>query len=176
MLKVCCSKVCFYRKYGFCTVWNTLTQISVLPFCFIHTVKKKTGHILFYFDQWPLTYQNICQCIAHLQPFRDSIVGKKSFLEHVLPCCKILNFEPSHDKTIKMACASTQSDQSFAVHMKKALVLSYPLSASKDLIRPGGCPGWSESSLGTHAILLILLWGGSFYLSWLLWNDWLDHI
>ena len=24
-----------------------------------------------------------------------------------------------------------------------------------------GCPGWSESSLGTHAILLVLSWGGS---------------
>ena len=28
----------------------------------------------------------------------------------------------------------------------------------KTLIRPGGCPGWSEASLGTHAILL-LSWG-----------------
>ena len=26
------------------------------------------------------------------------------------------------------------------------------------LIRLGGCPGWSESSLGTHAILLVLSW------------------
>ena len=29
------------------------------------------------------------------------------------------------------------------------------------LIRLGGCPGWSESSLGAHAILLVLSWGGS---------------
>ena len=31
----------------------------------------------------------------------------------------------------------------------------------KILIRLGGCPGWSEFSLGAHAILLVLSWGGS---------------
>ena len=31
----------------------------------------------------------------------------------------------------------------------------------KTLIRLGGCPGWSEFSLGAHAILLVLSWGGS---------------
>ena len=51
----------------------------------------------------------------------------------------------------------------FAVRMKKAWILSYPLSTGKTLIRLGGCPGWSESSLGALAILLVLSWGGSFY-------------
>ena len=32
----------------------------------------------------------------------------------------------------------------------------------KTLIRLGRCPGWSESSLGAHAILLVLSWGGSY--------------
>ena len=44
----------------------------------------------------------------------------------------------------------------FAVRIKKASVLSYPLSAQRRL--------WSdlfESSLGAHAILLVLSWGGS---------------
>ena len=50
----------------------------------------------------------------------------------------------------------------FAVRMKKDWVLSYPLSAQRRLIRLGGCPGWSESSLGAHAILFVLSWGGSF--------------
>ena len=35
----------------------------------------------------------------------------------------------------------------FAVHMKKAWVLSYPLSAQQIM---GGCPGWSVSSLGAQ--------------------------
>ena len=34
----------------------------------------------------------------------------------------------------------------FAVRMKKAWVLSFPLSAQRRLIRLGGCPDWSESS------------------------------
>ena len=38
----------------------------------------------------------------------------------------------------------------FAVRMKKAWVLSYPLSAQRRLIRLGGCQGWSESSLGAQ--------------------------
>ena len=38
--------------------------------------------------------------------------------------------------------------------MKKHWVLSYPLSALRRLFRLGGCPGWSESSLGTKVILL----------------------
>ena len=44
----------------------------------------------------------------------------------------------------------------FAVRMKKHWVLSYPLSARRRLIRLGGYPGWSESSLGAHVILLVL--------------------
>ena len=50
----------------------------------------------------------------------------------------------------------------FAVRMKKAWVLSYPMSAERRLIRLGRCPGWSESLLGAHTILLVLLWGSLF--------------
>ena len=39
------------------------------------------------------------------------------------------------------------------------------LGTAKTLIRLGRCPGWSESSLGTMAILLVLSWGGSFHVS-----------
>ena len=50
--------------------------------------------------------------------------------------------EPSHDKTSKMTCAQLRTRSAwhppslikvFAVHMKKALVLSYPLSAQRRL-------------------------------------------
>ena len=40
----------------------------------------------------------------------------------------------------------------FAVRMKKAWVLSYPLSAQRRLIRLGRCPCWSESSLGAQSL------------------------
>ena len=79
--------------------------------------------------------------------------------------------EPPHYKTNKMACAPIEnSDQPghphslhrvFAVGMKKAWVLSYPLSAQRRLNRLGGCLGWSKSSLGAHATLLVLSRGGS---------------
>ena len=62
----------------------------------------------------------------------------------------INTFEPPHDKTNKMACApSEDSDQPehlpslirvFAVRMKKAYVLSYPLSASEDSDQTGRIP------------------------------------
>ena len=35
---------------------------------------------------------------------------------------------------------------------------------AKTLSRLGRCPGWSESSLGAHAILLVSSWGGSIIL------------
>ena len=80
--------------------------------------------------------------------------------------------ESPYDKTNKMACApSEDSDQPehlpslirvFAVCMKKAWVLSYPLSAQRRLWSDWvDAQGWSESLLGAHAILLVLSWGGS---------------
>ena len=55
-----------------------------------------------------------------------------------------------------MACApSEDSDQNLRCPHGKAWVLSYPLSAQR------GCPGWSESSLGTQVILLVLSCTGS---------------
>ena len=88
--------------------------------------------------------------------------------------CPIKLLEPQHDKTNKMTCApSEDSDQSghppslirvFTVRMKKSWVFSYPLSAQWRLIRLGGCPDWSESSLGAQVILLVLSWCDTFFL------------
>ena len=79
--------------------------------------------------------------------------------------------QPQHDKTNKRTCApSEDSDQPghppslirvFAVRMKKPWVLRNPLSAEQRLIRLRGCPGWSESSLGAHATLLVFSCYGS---------------
>ena len=77
----------------------------------------------------------------------------------------------SNDKSKKLSCVpSESSDQPghpswlirvFAVRMQIAWVLCYPLFANQILIRLGGSPGWSESSLGAHAVLFPLSWGGS---------------
>ena len=50
---------------------------------------------------------------------------------------------------------------------RKLWPLATHWAQAKTLIRLGGCPGWSESSLGAHAISFVLSWGGSyFYIIW----------
>ena len=89
-------------------------------------------------------------------------------LEYCIWICLKEN-EPLHDKTNEMTCAPSEDAPSlikvFTVHMKKGWVLSYPLSAKGRLIKLGGCPGWSESSLGAQVILLVLSCCGSNTLS-----------
>ena len=85
-----------------------------------------------------------------------------------------LIFEPPHDKTNKITCVPSEDlDQPgrrpsrirvFTVHMRKHWALNYLLCAQWRLIRLGRCPGWSESSLGAHAILLVLSCCGSYFL------------
>ena len=60
--------------------------------------------------------------------------------------------------------ASTHSDQSLCCPHEETLgpLNSYPVSAQRGLIRLGGCPGWSESSLGAQVILLVLSCAGSY--------------
>ena len=61
---------------------------------------------------------------------------------------------------LRSAWASAQADQSLLCPHEERLgpQLSIECTA-KTLIRLGGCPGWSESSLSAHAILLVLSWG-----------------
>ena len=80
---------------------------------------------------------------------------------------------PPHDKTNKMICApSEDADQpghpprvirAFAVCSKDSQGSKVSSCGQWRLIKLGGCPGWSESSLGAHAILLVLLWDGSLH-------------
>ena len=73
----------------------------------------------------------------------------------------VMVFEPGHDKTNKVTVCPAKTQISlgirpvwsvFAVSMKKAWVLCYPLSAQPRLIRLGECPGWPESSLGAQSL------------------------
>ena len=59
--------------------------------------------------------------------------------------------------------ASAQSDQSLRCALNGYLsILALFKRTAKTLIRLGRCQGWSESSLGAHAILLVLSRCGSF--------------
>ena len=62
-------------------------------------------------------------------------------------------------RRLRSGWACAQSDQSLRCPHE----LRYPLSAKRRLIRLGGFPGWSKSSLGAQIILLVLSWSGSFY-------------
>ena len=84
-------------------------------------------------------------------------------------------YEPRHEKTkkngtcvqrrLRSASASTQSDQSLRCALSVQLrTQTFFMRTSKTLIRLCGCPGWSKPSLGAHAILLVLSWGGSYTL------------
>ena len=65
---------------------------------------------------------------------------------------------------LRSACASAQSDQSFCYPPEETLGPKLPIECSaKTLIRLGGCPGWSKSSLCAQFILLFLSCCGSNY-------------
>ena len=61
----------------------------------------------------------------------------------------------------------------FAVRVKKTWVLSYPLSAQRRLIRLGGCPGWSESSLDAYSFCWFCHVAAHVYCSMVLMYEWI---
>ena len=65
-------------------------------------------------------------------------------------------------RRLRSASASTQSDQSLPCALNRLLKAHcFFVWTAKTLIRLGGCPGWSESSLAAQVILLVLSCGGS---------------
>ena len=114
-----------------------------------------------------MTLARLCKWTGSLEP---SLFAYGTGILCSCPVCmdmtrKYHNQSP-YDKTNKMICApSEDSDQPghplsliriYAVRMKKHSALKRTL---KTMIRLGGCPGWSVSSLGAHIILLVLSYG-----------------
>ena len=63
----------------------------------------------------------------------------------------------------------------FAVRSMGSWGLELSSCGQRRLIKLGRCPVWSESSLGAHAILLVLSWGGTPYIveklyDWYFWS------
>ena len=83
------------------------------------------------------------------------------------------HFEPPHDKTNKMTFVSSEdSDQPgnppslirvFAVRSMGSLGPNFA-SGGQRWLWQGGCPGWSESSLGAQIILMVLSCRGSIFI------------
>ena len=66
-------------------------------------------------------------------------------------------------RRLRSAWATTQSDQSLHCPHEESLGPYLPTEhTAKTLIKLGGCPGWSESSLGMQVILLGLSCCGSY--------------
>ena len=67
-------------------------------------------------------------------------------------------------RRLRSSWACAQSDQSLCCPHEETLSLGLKLPierTAKTLIRLGGCPGWSESSMDTLVILLLLSCRGS---------------
>ena len=100
------------------------------------------------------------------------LINLISVSKSVLILNSIVNLnEPHRDKTNKMVCAPSENTDRPG-HPHNLISLRYALSGklrtlaffmrtAKTLIRLGGCPDRSESSLGAHAILLVLSQCGS---------------
>ena len=126
------------------SIWS-MCRLFV-SFGIIHFIFNNSKHI--FTNSYVLSYKFLC-----------FIIADQWLIVNYL-------FEPPHHKTNKMTFApSEDSDKPghlpslirvFAVNMKKHWVLSYPFSTLQRLIRLGGCPGWSSSSLGALIILLVL--------------------
>ena len=70
-------------------------------------------------------------------------------------------------KTTKWLCAQRRLRSASVSAQWVAKDPSFLHVDSEDLIRQGGCSDWSESSLGAHAILLVLSWGVSYVYFWI---------
>ena len=100
-------------------------------------------------------YANSLQC--HTQWFL-----KWFQYENWATACQNQQNDLCAQRRLRSAWASAQSDQSQRCPPEAKLGPKLPTErTAKTLIRLGGCPGWSESSLGTKVILLVLSWGGS---------------
>ena len=69
---------------------------------------------------------------------------------------------PVHPAKTRISLCICPVWQSLLSAWRKVGSLATHKAHSEDSIRLGGCPGWSESSLGARVILLVLLYCGSY--------------
>ena len=114
----------------------------------------RTCHFVGFVMRW-LKYQYFLAQKTHF--IRSNVISSN---------CLLWTYQSAHDKLYKMVCAASEdSDQPrhppslirvFAVRMKKAWFLNYPLSAQWRLWLDWADAQAYQSSLDTHAILLVL--------------------
>ena len=130
--------------------------------------EKNCSNIQIYIMSVPMHIQNLIEIYK--------------LIHKILSINKIL-MSNSHNLTAYLSCLMTKTNKMACTHSEDSDLPGHPPSlislrcshqeslcpflpiecTANTLIRLGGCPGWSESSLGT-VILLVLSWGGSFCL------------
>ena len=152
-----CSKNAFTEdeKYQNLMTWLNLVRHKVVTIIIQSVWTDRSGQTPNKFEYWD-RYGNLC---AHNYKKNDEPFSYNTVILH----------EPPHDKTNKMTCvpsklrsawASAPSDQSLLCTQWVVKDSSFLHVDSEDTDQTDGCPGWSESLLGTHATLLVLSWGG----------------
>ena len=133
------------------------------------------------------TYFWQSNCLSNLAILYGLCIIDSSFLYWPLLCgggrsnkyCLFqFSFEPGHDKTYKMTCAPNEdSDQ--PGHQPSLISLRCPHEetlgplatlkcTTKNLVRLGGCLGWSESLLGTRDLVGFVMLQSFVCRSWVL--------
>ena len=148
--------------------WYNISRFYSQNFKTLASVAAQAGLCL----AWSETPEDtFCRVMAHIL-----ITNHFNFVYYpkLLQSC-LHNNEPQHDKTNKMTCTQQQLIildicQVWSVFAVNFMGSSAPKASLygqwKSLIKLGGCPGWSESSLGAQVILLVLSCSGSYFYSY----------
>ena len=141
-----------------------LPRVTFVNCCqFMYSVISFWNVFLFFCLTWSISFS----CTAgfthfvhdFLRSFQTSIDVKTNEMSHLMT-------KPTKwlcaQRCLRSAWAFAQPDQSHRCPHEETSGAELPVECTaKTLIRLGGCPGWSEFSLGAQIISLVLSWDGS---------------
>ena len=147
----CCPK-CFRRELAL------LETETAFPFCNFSS---------FEFDSFPCSFVLACRFPAlslDVKCVLFAVAGPGELSPSPVSGEQWNRCEPPHDKTNKMTMRPGKTQISLDIRpvwSESSLCAQWLAKDPSFLHVDSRCPGWSESLLGAHAILLVLSWGGS---------------
>ena len=129
-------------------------EYSKYSYCFCSPVKEIICMILI--SRKNIIWASLCKegCLSHRQTANAHILVAEWPKQQNDLCAQW---------RIRSAWASAQTDQSLHSPHEETMDPCLPIEhTAKTLIRLGGLPGWSESSVGAQVILLVLSCSGSY--------------
>ena len=139
-----------YGKY----IFNTHDQKQFLPktgrtWIHVYSIHSLSSYQNFLIVSWLLSI--LCKILSYIQGGYHTCTHAQTHAQMSRNITKPTKYLCAQ-RRLRSAWASAQSDQSLRYPHEESLGPSLPNeSAAKTLIRLGGCPGWSEYSLGTHS-------------------------